>query len=153
MHPCGQLKFLMYIKYCWQALGQNVQSCKVTVNIYLYFHLLISVCPKTIYIYGEEIYENTIPPYELISEIIIQPDKAGHFSFYQNLFLKIYIFKSSLLDECMTTGKLFTSCITPRTTLGNNWVMPKTLAWSLQHWRVVRSLYPWAKWSEREFYY
>jgi hypothetical protein len=29
--------------------------CKVPVNIYLYFHLLISVCPKTIqvYMYGD----------------------------------------------------------------------------------------------------
>ncbi len=41
---------------CWQAFGQNAHPCKVAVNIYLYFHLLISVCPKTIqvYIYGDE---------------------------------------------------------------------------------------------------
>jgi hypothetical protein len=42
-----QLKFLLYPTYCCQALGQNAQPCKVPVNIYLYFHLLISVCPKT----------------------------------------------------------------------------------------------------------
>jgi hypothetical protein len=49
-----------------QALGQNAQPCKVTVNIYLYFHLLISVCPKTIKLtYMEmKIFENTFPPYE-----------------------------------------------------------------------------------------
>ena len=41
------LKFLLCTKYCWQALGQNAQPCKVPVNIYLNFHLLISVCPKT----------------------------------------------------------------------------------------------------------
>jgi hypothetical protein len=55
------------------------------VNIYLYFHLLIScVCPKTIrvYIYGDE---NTFPSYE----------------------------------DLQILGILFTSYITPHTTLGN----------------------------------
>jgi hypothetical protein len=44
----------------------NSPVYKVPVNIYLYFHLFISVCPETIqvYIYGDEIIENTYPPYE-----------------------------------------------------------------------------------------
>ncbi len=107
---CGQLKFLLYTKYCWQALGQNVQSCKVPVNSYLYFHLLIFVCPKTIQVYiycmAMKIFENSFPLYE----------------------------------DLQNFGSLFTSYITPHITLGK-WVMPNTLAWSLQHWREVQSPY------------
>jgi hypothetical protein len=69
-----------------RGLGQNAQPWKVPVNIYLYFHLLVSVCPKTIqvYIYGDE-NENSFPPYEGLQIL----------------------------------GMLFTSHITPHTTLGN----------------------------------
>ncbi len=59
--------------------------------IYLYSHLLISVCPKTIqvYIYMKmKIFENSFPPYEDLQDLQI-------------------------------LGMLFTSHITPHNTLGN----------------------------------
>ncbi len=45
---CGQLKFLLYTKYCCQASGQNAQLCKslwtfIYISIYLY---LLSLKPR-----------------------------------------------------------------------------------------------------------
>ncbi len=84
-------------------MGRMHSPVRPHVNIYLYFHLHISVALKLLKFtnFKMKTFGNTFPPYE---------------------------------DLQIWYGMLSTSHITPHTTLGTNeFLMPKTLAWSLQH--------------------